>query len=284
MIDAAEIPKLNIKDLIIENPAKKDQPLFFDPNKEVSDEKWQDILQEISFGREVKDVVEIVAPLVMLFPEQKDELLADENFINSIRDDMLNSIKENQAQPDRNEFLDPGTRQLAAFLQVICPESNIAEELGWEKSSAVLSIENALSQKPSRLYQRIVFDSLLLFPGIADELKSLPGLREILENDARTIMEDKLDTDKAYNAATLKLLYNDADPEFLTVKMEDLKHLYRNNERSDSWKSLLTLMLPLTILSAEDSRVIPHGIAINMRKKDSGFENSHPEMPEARKF
>jgi hypothetical protein len=278
-IDTLSESGINIKDLVIESPKRTEQLFVFDPEQEVPEEKWNDILSELSVSREVEDLVNLAAPAALLFPNRRENLQVPE----SVKNTIVEKINEEE-KSRRGMFLDPGSRQRAALLQVLFPDSDIAGELGWREGVAVQHINAAIAHDPPLIYQQIVFDSLLLFPGIADKLRPLHGLKDALEKHSQPHMGSSVNTNPAYNAVALKLLYSDADPKIIRDKAENLKELYDGYKTWADWNTLLPFMVPLTILTAENPTMTLRGIDLTTRKQETSLEQDHTPLPEVRRF
>lgn len=278
MIDTQE--SLNIKDLLIPEAKNSQEGQFrFDPENEMNASSWQVLKSELladEVGGNWDLYADTAGPAAILFPNKREEVGLDTEVKDRIKDAIRSEMSISS-----NLFMDSTHRPRAAMLQALFPESNIAEELRWGQFPAVAIIKDGLDRDFPLLYDRMVFDSLLLYPGIAQELVSHPRLKATLERES---MND-LNAFNPYNAAALKLLYPDtADKQIINSKINELSTRYDGLKGKSKWRETLGVMLPLAILTAGKAEIVPHGIELSLGKKAAGFVQTQKAMPEVRRF
>jgi hypothetical protein len=279
MIDAPERDMLNIKDLLIPDARRdQEQPLFFDPEKEIDELNWQDMKRQLlayEGGGKWNHFAETAGSVAILLPSKREELRLDSD----VKDRVMDALRFENKDP-LSVFMDNVNRPRAAMLQALFPESNVADELGYDNERVLAIIRDGLGRDYSLLYDRMIFDTLILFPGITPELVSHPRLKETLEREAMSDMN----AFSPYNAAALKLLYPQARKEIFSSKINELRKEYEETKGKIFWRTALQTMLPLAVLSSGKAEVISHGIKLSQEKEAAGFVQTQTTLPEVRKY
>jgi len=272
--------RLNIKDLTIEEPESR-EGLPFDPEKEITEEDWGEIKEELERGRDNADLYEFVkqaAEMKILDPEVEIRASDEEK----IR--MYEKIDEWWKQ--YGDGL--GVFSRASFLKILYPEVNLGlPKAPWESIKKLL--ENSRGNSPSNFLSAAVTIKL------CD-----PNFNIDIDQETKELIEEKLKSEKetdifrfANTAKNLKIIDSDINLGLDVKTWENLKNeldiirrddYYDHHKNPYKWRSFCELAVDMKILATEKVEVTDKGLEITMPGENKLIESEASIMPKKRNF
>ena len=277
--------RINIKDLTLEEPEKK-EGLPFDVERDITEEDWKKLIDTLSGYRVGGEWYEFgwqAMAMKIIFPDKFSDVALDE----TVWHEMKKRLDGWRIESRWNiEGLIWHTCQMKILFPERVGELNLNEGL-WE------GIKIAITRDRLGHLWRALADKLIaakiLFPEMISELH----FDEFDEEVWREIKKE-MDSSRAagnwevfsWRAVALKFFFPKRVQELgLDAKawqgMEDMLPQY---QADDAQRDFAVHAMLMKLLAAEEINITDKGLEIIMQKKDPEFKEETPPMPQARKF
>jgi hypothetical protein len=257
---------LNIKDLVVTEPARKPE-LPFDPRKDISNDKWgkaKKLLQESKIATRVNTPTygERLSSMYILFPERKDEL-------------EVPVFEEMKYGPN---FI--FAEHIKLFYPNLVTEDVIeSNNSGYNFQKMKKIIEDHKDDESYWLSfgGHFIWSSFILYPEKFGEIKAIPGLAETLQKTAST-RKNRTDLDGfAEHKLYVKLL--DKDP---GLSDEEWKAMLGRFHTDPSYR--IDLGARMKMLTADKIEMTDKGLKLTMPDSGSQIKEYVKPVPNIRKF
>lgn len=278
MLESVTNPnRINIKDLVLEEPGEKFVVLPFDAEKEITQLEWDQAINSLQDYRDRNQwmyYARLAAPMKLVFPSRVSELNLDDEVVTGINE----RLDEFKVKDKRKAGMFGLSIWFFKSVAILFPNGDWRRDEDWIKESWPKNRNNDIS-----LHEALVVTFPEERPKI--DLSLLQGDLDRLKQYLRS-SDYEYRTSYIRDAAKFRVLFQkqnlfNLDLGRWAVAKEDWKDIQRSTISSRDIEFMETAAA-LKILAAQEVKVSKEGMEIIMY--DPSFQPPNPSLPEIRRF
>lgn len=279
---------VNIKNLTLESPKRNAAEIDFDPERGISEENWQEMMQDfnslqaVGTGDSARNL-RVMLALKTAAPERFGQLTHRDRYLTGAR-----NVLENQL----NTLLDLSIIELEELRELIFVDPKSVEGISVADKWSYIKgwWDTKGNYEGDKRYLQNWLSVTLAFPDKKQEV----NLRSTIKDEVDANLEGWRDEKNlgfgfpAYNFGELVFLAKTALPEAkFDVRAEDIKAMKEEMQRNinaKKWLPAVGLMLFTKAALAERIEMTDKGLNFVMPNQNRNFEARVEPLPAARKF